>query len=193
MHGFREVRFTRVSGVGGLERAGDWRIRGLACRTEIAYEVEDEFGSFTEIVRRGAFRRTLAEDPVVSLLVAHGGLPLASTRSGTLRLSETDDGLEIDAALDARNPLAQEVMSGIGRGDVAEMSFGFRVHDGGQSWDADYTERDLTELNIHRGDVSIVDMGANPHTEVSSLVPSDAKATLLKQQQQEEEAAASVE
>jgi hypothetical protein len=48
------------------------------------------------------------------------------------------------------------------RGDLDEMSFAFRVTR--QEWNDAYTERWINEVNLNKGDVSIVNYGANPHT-----------------------------
>ena len=45
------------------------------------------------------------------------------------------------------------------------MSFAFRVVR--QTWDENYENREITEININRGDVSIVNQGANPATSFS--------------------------
>ena len=42
------------------------------------------------------------------------------------------------------------------------MSFGFRVTR--QDWSTDWTERSIAEVDLHKGDVSIVNFGANPAT-----------------------------
>ena len=141
---------------------GTYRFRGLASRTGVTYEVNDYYGSYRETINPGAFRVTLQEDPMVHLLVEHAGLPLASTRSGTLRLAESERGLEVEAELDMDDPRAQTVRSTVGRGDTEELSFAFRVT--GQVWSDDYMDRTITGVNLHRGDVSLVGYGANPYT-----------------------------
>ena len=168
----------------------EWMITGLAARTETWYEVGDWYGTFNEKIVAGAFKTTLAESPDVSLLVNHWGLPLASTRSGTLRLWESNRGLEMEASLDRNNPVSQQVMSGIERGDITEMSFAFRVVR--QVWDEKYENREIESVNLHRGDVSVVNMGANPTTEISKKreAPQLDASRLLVQQQEEELAAA---
>ncbi|HXN63037.1 MAG TPA: hypothetical protein VN886_21505, partial [Acidimicrobiales bacterium] len=50
------------------------------------------------------------------------------------------------------------------RADLSQMSFAFTVMGGGQSWNNDFSKRELTSLNIHHGDVSIVVNGASPTT-----------------------------
>ena len=119
-------------------------------------------GGWTEYVTRGAFDRTLSEKPHVHLLINHEGLPLASTKSGTLRLSADSQGLLSEAELDRRDPDVAGLAVKMERGDVDEMSFAFRVK--AQRWgDGDET-RHLDEVSLHKGDVSIVNWGANPHT-----------------------------
>ena len=46
------------------------------------------------------------------------------------------------------------------------MSFGFRVT--GQKWSDDYSDRYISAVNLHRGDVSIVSYGANPFTDTAA-------------------------
>jgi phage head maturation protease len=50
-------------------------------------------------------------------------------------------------------------------GSVDEMSFAFRVTR--QMWSPDYDQRDILEVDLHRGDVSVVNFGANPATSVA--------------------------
>lgn len=107
---------------------------------------------FTEYVRKGAFQRTLEANADVRLLIDHEGLPLARTASGTLRLSEDDRGLLVEAELDAANPDAQRVISGLRRGDLSQMSFAFRTLE--DRWSADKREREL--LGVELFDVSVV-------------------------------------
>lgn len=123
-----------------------------------------EKGGWTEIVDRAAFDETLKRKPDVHLLINHDGLPLARTKSGTLRLSSDSVGLKVDAELDRSDPDVQRLEVKMGRGDMDEMSFAFRTirHE----WNEDETERRLLELNLDKGDVSVVNFGANPHTSV---------------------------
>src|SRR5262249_13377197 len=94
----------RMTPMGGLEvrkaSNGMLKFRGLASRTETPYKV----GDFPETIAKGAFAATLAAKADVALLVGHTGLPLARTSSGTLRLSESSDGLVVEAELDPDDP-----------------------------------------------------------------------------------------
>lgn len=138
------------------------RFEGYACITEKPYEMQEMFGVYTEVVRRGAFGKTLAEGADVAFLVNHEGLTLARTKSGTLRLAEDDQGLNVEADLDPTSPLVQNLRSAMTRGDVDEMSFAFRCTR--QEWSPDWMQRDVLEVSIHKGDVSAVNYGANPNT-----------------------------
>ena len=70
------------------------------------------------------------------------------------------------------------------------MSFAFRVVR--QVWDEKYENREIEAVNLHRGDVSVVNMGANPTTSITKKreAPQSDASRLLVQQQEEELAAA---
>lgn len=136
-------------------------LSGCASVTNAPYDM----GWYTERIAQGAFSKTLSENPDVQLLVNHEGLPLARTLSGTLRLHETPVGLMVDATLDPGDPDVDRVVRKMRRGDIDQMSFAFRAIN--QYWNDDYDERTITEVAIDRGDVSVVNQGANPATFVS--------------------------
>jgi HK97 family phage prohead protease len=175
LHGTRERR--GVDGQISLNATSTGRLGllGIACRTGVSYEVGSvDSGGFRETVMPGSFQRTLANQPDVILVVQHGaalsGLPIARTSSGTLRLSETQAGLAVDADLDPEDPDVQALQRKFARGDLdGQMSFAFRVPPGGDSWDNDYQDRKINQCEINRGDVSVVSFGASPTTS-SALV-----------------------
>lgn len=122
-----------------------------------------------ERIAPGAFKRTPANKPDVSLLIEHRGLALARTKGGsapTLRLAEDAHGLAVEADLNARDPRVQELLAVTEHVGGTDMSFGFRTTPAGESWNEDFTERTIEECSIHRGDVSIVTQGANPLTDM---------------------------
>ena len=140
------------------------KLTGYAATSETTYRVAD----FAECITRGAWKRSLSENPDVVLNVNHGaggGLPLARTRSGTLSLSEDARGLRVEADLDRTDPDVQALLPKLRRADVSEMSFAFKVVS--DSWNKARTERTIREIQLNRGDVSLVTMAANPATEVS--------------------------
>lgn len=179
--GVREIRNMPFQGVELREKAdaaGTLGFTGYACVTEQAYEMQDWAGSYEEVVRAGAFTKTLAEGADVAFLVNHEGMTMARTKSGTLRLSEDDKGLHVDADLDAASPMGMSIRSAMERGDMDEMSFAFRVTR--QQWSPDFDQRDILEVNIHKGDVSLVNYGANPYTSAAMRALAGGRAFDLR-------------
>lgn len=142
-------------------------IEGYASVVEEGYEMWDWAGSYTEVVRAGAFTRTLNANPQVQLLLNHGGLAMAYTKAGTLRLSEDSTGLHMAADINTARSDVRDMLTAIEDGNVDEMSFAFRVTR--QQWSPDYDQRDILEVDIHRGDVSVVNFGASPTTSVAAI------------------------
>lgn len=151
---------------------GGLRFAGYASVTNYQYTVYGgpPYG-WNETIARGAFKKTLAEDADVNFLINHEGISLARTKSGTLTLLEDKVGLRALADLDPENPDVIRLRSAISRGDVDEMSFGFRVtrdewldDEGQPSNEMLGTERRITEVNLNKGDVSAVNYGANDAT-----------------------------
>lgn len=152
---------------GGFEVRADGdtvEFRGYAAVFDVPYDVYGgpEMGGWTEIVDRHAFDVTLREKPDLHLLINHEGMPLARTKSGTLKLSTDDHGLLVRADLDRRDPDVQRLEVKMGRGDMDQMSFAFRTKR--HEWDEENAERRLLEVSLHKGDVSIVNFGASPTT-----------------------------
>ena len=125
--------------------------------TGVSYRV----GSFDEEIEPKAFRRSLAQDPDVILTLEHRGLALASTRpvdgAPTLGLNEDETGLRAMATLSPDDPDTQ-TLKVKARQAPLESSFAFKV--GRQTWNSDYTKRTIHEVELHRGDVSIVGRAA---------------------------------
>jgi len=140
-------------------------IEGYASVVEAGYEMWDPFGTYTEVVRSGSFSKTLSENPQVQLLLNHGGLSMAYTRAGSLRLSEDSTGLHIGADLNTTRTDVRDMVTALRDGAVDEMSFAFQVTR--QQWSPDFTQRDIQEVSLNRGDVSVVNFGANPGTSVA--------------------------
>lgn len=132
---------------------------GYAANVDQPYEMRDRFGEFEETMAAGVFNRSLKQKDDVHLLVNHEGIPLARTKSGTLRLT-TDPNLYVEARLDGMNPRVQEVRSAMSRGDMDQMSIGFRALR--QEWNKDFTQRRVLEARLF--DVTITPRGVNPNT-----------------------------
>lgn len=141
-------------------------VTGYATVYEEPYEMYDWLGRYDEVVRTGAGTKTLSESPMVQLLLNHTGLSMAYTSSGTLKLGEDSTGLNIDADVNITRTDVANMVKALEDRDVDEMSFAFRCTK--QMWSPDYTQRDILEYDINRGDVSVVNFGANPATSVEA-------------------------
>jgi HK97 family phage prohead protease len=126
------------------------------------YEMEDWLGPWTESIVRGAFQKTIGDNADVAFLLNHGGVTMARTKPGTLKLNEDLTGLYVEATLNPQRSDVQILRAAIDDGALDEMSFAFRVTR--QEWNEDYDRRWITEVNLDKGDVSPVNYGANPHT-----------------------------
>jgi uncharacterized protein len=128
-------------------RAAGRRLEGYAA----TFGVETRSGSFTETIRAGAFRASLAAARDVLALVDHDPTRLlARTSSGTLRLTEDARGLrfEIDTP---DTSLGRDILALAERRDIGGMSFGFRATD--EAWPA----RDRRELRaVDLVEISVV-------------------------------------
>lgn len=143
-----------------------YRLEGHASTTEQPYEMWDFWGPYTEVVSRGAFARTLGSNPDVAFLVNHSGLTMARTTAGTLELSEDEIGLLAGALLNPQRADVQDLVHAVDDGAIDQMSFAFSIVRG--AWSPDYMEYRIDEVDIDRGDVSAVNFGANPYTDIAA-------------------------
>jgi len=94
----------------------------------------------------------------------HTNMPLARTSAGNLTLTEDQRGLRYEARLSLDDPDVRALVPKIKAGNLRESSFAFKVPEGGDSWNRDRTERTITKLDLHRGDVSLVTFAASSDT-----------------------------
>jgi uncharacterized protein len=109
---------------------------------------------FTEVIKEGAFKRSLKSRNEIKLFMNHNtDVVLGSTRAGTLRLSEDSRGLLAQADL-PDTTAGRDLSVLMKRGDVSSMSFGFSVPPKGDMWSQDGATRELHQVRLH--EVSIV-------------------------------------
>ena len=133
---------------------------------------------FIEQIRPGAFQRTLSARNNVKMFVNHEDtMPLASTRSGTLRLMEDDRGLKVEADM-PNTTFARDLVELMRSRIVDSMSFGFHVPRGGDEWSDDGQRRYLNEIALR--EVSVV-TGFPAYEETSATI---RKAQILAQRTQ---------
>ena len=149
-----------------VERRADQRvvIRGHAA---VFNSLSENLGGFREQIAPGAFSTAIQTDDVRALLNHDPNLVLGRNKAGTLRLAEDSQGLAIE--IDPPDTqTARDLMVSMKRGDITQMSFGFSVRHGGESWSKDPAGMHVRTLSkVRLFDVSPVTYPAYTATDVS--------------------------
>lgn len=122
-------------------------------------------GSYTEIIKRGALDGVDLND--TRLLYNHdvAKVPLARAPK-TMSLNVTEKGVEMRAEL-ADTESARAVYTAVERGDLDGMSFGFKVPEGGDTYDRETNTRTIHKIEkIY--EVSVVAFPAYASTSVEA-------------------------
>lgn len=159
-----------------LDGEGDDRtIRGYAAMFDA---MSLPLGGFREVIRKGAFKKTVRESDIRALWNHDPNYVLGRKSARTLRLEEDEKGL-ITRILPPKATWARDLMESIDRGDVSQMSFGFRaVKDRWHIDEKGETLRELLEVQLF--DVSPVTFPAYPQTEVHVRAVMDAVLTRMQ-------------
>ena len=116
------------------------------------FDQETRVGSYWERIERGAFKEAIDRGDDVRALFNHDEDKLLGRRSsGTLRMRETDHGLEVEIDL-PDTTLGNDVLELVRRGDITGMSFGFIPGD--EEWET----RDGEQIRVHRSIAKLVDV-----------------------------------
>lgn len=153
-----ERRFFDFSGIEMRQTDDQRTITGYAA---IFNALSEEMWGFREKIAPGAFSETLSGD-IRALWNHDTSIVLGRTRAGTLRVAEDDRGLRIE--IDAPQSAHQQIEA-LERGDVDQMSFGFRAT--GEEWTNDDHGPIRTLTGIELLEVSPVTFPAYPATSVS--------------------------
>ena len=132
-------------------------------RAVVYDQLSADLGGWQEVMKPGAATRSLAGTPDTRFLLNHdANMLLARTTSGTLRLSEDDEGVVVDSDM-ANVSYARDIAELMERGDLTQMSFGFWVTR--DQWSGNLHVVD--EFDLNGGDVSVVTFPAYPQTSAS--------------------------
>lgn len=124
-----------------------------------------QIGDFQEVVKVGAFRRSIQEGDVRALFNHDPNFVIGRTRSGTLALQEDQHGLAIRAT-PPETTWARDLVTSIRRGDISQMSFGFVKR--ADEWRMVGGVRTRFLLDVDLLDVSPVTYPAYPNTTVGA-------------------------
>jgi len=161
-----ETRILNVDSFEVREDSDGMHLEGYAALFDSRSE---NLGGFTETIKPGAFRTSLRARNDIKFLWNHDtGAVLGSTRAGTLTLTEDDRGLRVSGTL-PNTSHGRDAAELVRRGDVSAFSFGFSMPArGGDSWNAEGTERVLKSVRLH--EVSLVAFPAYPETAGTATV-----------------------
>jgi HK97 family phage prohead protease len=92
------------------------------------YAVVFDSPAYGEVIRPGAFTKTLAERPDVRAYWNHNtDLVLGRTSNGTLLLRQDDHGLYFEVTPNGETTWGRDALAAAARQDVKGASFGFRI------------------------------------------------------------------
>ena len=125
-----------------------------------------DLGGFREVILPGAADQSLLERNQKSYWNHNTDFVLGSVRAGTMSLTKTETGIDFEIE-PADSPIVRSFIESIDRGDVNQMSFGFRCLKDEWRIDHDLDEviRDVITMDLR--EVSPVANPAYPQTSVS--------------------------
>ena len=151
-----------IRGHGTLQSNGS-RLHGYAA----VFNSEANLGTFSEVIRPGAFAKSLATGSNIRALYHHDGAALlGTTRGGTLQLREDAKGLAFELALPDTTH-GKDLAILVDRGDVAGCSFGFRVREGGDRWEERGSTMVRELLDIELAEITLTSDPAYSDTSVA--------------------------
>lgn len=135
--------------------------------------LSDDLGGFREKIDPGAFAKTIVADDIRALKNHNSDYVLGRNTKKTLILSEDQRGLKIEI-IPPDAQWARDLMVSIDRGDIDQMSFGFRTI--AHRWEGEGNDEIRTLMEVKLFDVSPVTFPAYPDTEVALRSLEDWKA-----------------
>ncbi len=160
------ARLTKDSGTKPVNMTSGGTVAGYAST------FDREPDSYGDVVKRGAFARTLAEwrrkGKPIPLLYGHNTDDPKHNIGHVVNAYEDTRGLFIEAEFDPDNELAQYARRLAQQGRVYQFSFAFSVRDQGAVTLADGTRaNELRDLDLF--EVSLTQIPANQHAVVTSV------------------------
>lgn len=134
---------------------GSMKVSGYVNKTGQLSEVLGVTKRFKEKIAKGAFSRAIKKAKEIDFLAEHDSKKiLASTRNGSLILTEDPEGLYMEATI-VPTSWGKDTYEMINSGIFKNMSFGFRtIRDSWKKIGADLYERTIEELELF--EVSVV-------------------------------------
>lgn len=158
---------VEIRGVGGIEVRHDGARPRLVGWAALFGSRSVNLGGFVEVIRAGAFARTLKSGTDVRAFVDHdSGMIIGRRSANTLIIAEDARGLKVEIT-PPDTQVGRDVIENVRAGNLDQMSFAFRIAPGGEKWDFGQ-EPPLRELlDVDLSEVSVVAMPAYPATEIA--------------------------
>jgi HK97 family phage prohead protease len=130
-------------------------------------KLSEDLGGFREKIAKGAFKDAIKTSDTRALFNHDALYVLGRKSAGTLKIEEDEEGLRTEI-MPPPTSWASDLMTSIERGDINQMSFGFRLATDGDVWEqqGDEVIRTLTRVSDLL-DVSPVTFPAYPDTSVA--------------------------
>ena len=127
----------------------------------------DDLGGFTEVIMPGAFKNAIPRSDIRALFNHDPNFVMGRNKAGTLTVAEDKRGLSMEVT-PPDVQWVRDLLVSVERGDIDQMSFGFRVAKGGDEWlyTDDAVTRTITEIE-ELFDVAVVTYPAYPDTDVA--------------------------
>jgi HK97 family phage prohead protease len=161
----REFRFGFTPELRG--EADSPKITGYAA----VFNQEADLGFFREVIKPGAFKRSIDSGADVAALVQHDpAMIIGRSKAGTLTLAEDDKGLRVEIT-PPDTMVGRDVVTNLRAGNLDKMSFGFFVKGEELKKVNGRWLREVTDVDLF--DVSVVTFPAYEGTSVQarSLFP----------------------
>jgi len=129
-------------------------------------ELSLDLGGFREKVSPGATKKSLRKSDVRALWNHDRNFVLGRKSARTLKLKEDAEGLQCEIIPDMNISWHRDLVASIERGDITQMSFGFRTVS--DSWEKKGKENIRTLEEIEILDVSAVTWPAYPQTSITA-------------------------
>lgn len=126
-------------------------------------QLSDDLYGFRERIVPGAFNASTNSD-IRALFNHDPNIILGRTTSGTLKVMEDSHGLKVEI-MPPDTQVARDLITSMRRGDIDQMSFGFRTRN--DLWEDDGGEAIRTLLEVDLFDVSPVTFPAYPQTDIA--------------------------
>lgn len=137
----RETRSAKIQVVDDAELT----IEGWPVRFEEPTTIHAEGGDYREVIHRHALDNCDMGSAV--LVVNHDSEAIPLARAGkTMSFEVTDQGLHMVASLAGDSQTAKDAYAAVRRGDLAGMSFAFKVAEGGSRFDGMTNTRHISKI-----------------------------------------------